>query len=981
MRTARQIPWYLIASILISLSAIALANLFAPPLKEAGSYLALALVILIPGYLAVLSLFPAAGDLDLNRRLLLSLGASLLLAGLISLILYLTPRGLQAASLATILSFLVLFLAALSYLRWSAIPRNRRFVIGAKRSYRSRRTSGRISSGFVSSRGPLLIALAAVLVLAGLALAFYHYQPGMNFLSSPKGHTDLEVTWPKSELGDSSEGQYTTLAAGRDLEARARIDNHEGIPVNYSLRLAFDNSTIFVKGLRLADNETWESMLGFVLEGQPGQQRLDLLLFKEGDSTAPCKSEHLLVDLVDDQSEDQEEMENSTNESMASSDGLPVSFEEKTKVTVLSAGGGGSSVAQVSGSAASSSSSAKSKPQSAATETEKKNATETTEYPPPAKAAVETGAVTEPTDASSGEIKAQPKASSITSEESPYPEEAESLSSSNSTNQAASKISVLPDNASGPENVSSSIFLSTNLSTSSSANLSSSAASDEQINPVPEDVNTAKNPARYGTIPGQPAEGDSIINHPPVLQSLQSSMPSPQTKGTAIIWRAEAIDPDGDRILYRFLLNGEEMKNWSRSGSWSFLTHYLPAGEYVITVQAMDGLHSPSDSFDSSLNATMVILEQNQPPILRELESDRKSPSPQGSLITWTASAADPDLDEISYRFLLDGQDMTGWMPSNSWVWNSSGVMAGDHKITVQIMDGSHASQNSFDCEMNRPYALKESTIGSPIESSAESSTPLLVSSPEDPSKPADVPAGASSTASLNQIPMFAELKPDAISPLETDAIINWTARAADPDGDELSYKFLLDGQDMTGWSSSSSWTWDTSDAPPGTHRITVLARDGKHAPTDSFDGSIDAEFTLMDKNLPPVLSSLVPDLSSPRVLGETIVWKAEAMDPDNDPILYKFQLGGKDMIRWSESNSWSWSTRGLSAGDYQITVLVRDGRHASEYSFDNSLAKSFRLKTSIDQQIDLLMSQRGFNASGDTEYSSSDIMLKVADT
>ncbi len=847
MRTARQIPWYLIASILISLSAIALANLFAPPLKEAGSYLALALVILIPGYLAVISLFPAAGDLDLNRRFLLSLGASLLLAGLISLILYFTPRGLQAASLATILSFLVLFLAALSYLRWSALPRNKRFVIGAKRSYRSRRTSGRTSSGFVSSRGPLLIALAAVLVLAGLALAFYHYQPGMNFLSSPKGYTDLEVTWPKSELDGSSEGQYTTLTAGRDLEAQARIDNHEGIPVNYSLRLAFDNSTIFVKGLRLADNETWESMLGFVLEGQPGQQRLDLLLFKEGDSTTPYKSEHLLVDLVDDQSEDQEEMENSTNESMASSDGLPVSFEEKTKVTVLSAGGGGSSVAQVSASAASSSSSAKSKPQSAATETEKKNATETAEYPPPAKAAVETGAVTVPSAASKSEIKALPKAS-IIFEESPYPEEAESLSSSNSTNQAASNLSVLPENASGPENV-------------------------------------------------------STINHPPVLQSLQSSMPSPQTKGTAIIWRAEAIDPDGDRILYRFLLNGEEMKNWSRSGSWSFLTHYLPAGEYIITVQAMDGLHSTSDSFDSSLNATMVILEQNQPPILRELESDPESPSPQGSL------------------------------------------------------------------------------IGSPTESSAESSTPPLVSSPEGPSKPADVPASASSTASLNQIPMFAELKPDAISPLEIGAIINWTAKAADPGGDELSYKFLLDGQDMTGWSSSPSWTWDTSDALPGIHRITVLARDGKHAPTDSFDGSIDAEFTLMDKNLPPVLSSLVPDLSSPRVLGETIVWKAEAMDPDNDPILYKFQLGGRDMIRWSESNSWSWSTRGLAADDYQITVLVRDGRHASEYSFDNSLAESFRLKTSIDQQIDLLMSQRGFNASGNTEYSSSDIMLKVADT
>jgi hypothetical protein len=374
----------------------------------------------------------------------------------------------------------------------------------------------------------------------------------------------------------------------------------------------------------------------------------------------------------------------------------------------------------------------------------------------------------------------------------------------------------------------------------------------------------------------------------------------------------------------------------------------------------------------------MVILEQNQPPILKGLESEPKSPSPQGSQITWTATAIDPEQDELSYRFLLDGQDATGWTPSNSWVWNSSGAVAGDHRITVQIMDGSHASQDSIDLEMNRPYTLKESTIG---ESSAESSTPPPVSSPEDPSKPADVPAGTSSATSLNQIPMFAELMPDAISPLEIGAIINWTAKAADPDGDELSYKFLLDGRDITGWSSSPSWTWDTSDAFPGIYRITVLARDGKHAPTDSFDGSIDAEFTLMDKNLPPVLSSLVPDLSSPRVLGETIVWKAEAMDPDNDPILYKFQLGGKDMIRWSESNSWSWSTRGLAADDYQITVLVRDGRHESEYSFDSSLAESFRLKTSIDQQIDQLMSQRGFNASGDTEYSSSDIMLKVADT
>jgi len=949
LRTARQIPWYLIASILISLSALTLANLIAEPLKEGGSYIALALVILVPGYLAVLFLFPAAGDLDLNRRLLLSLLASMLLAGLISLILYLTPRGLEPASLATILSFLTLSLAAAAYLRWSSLPRSRRFIIGAKRGYRGRR-----SSVLISRRNPLLIALAAVLILAGLSLAIYYYHPEMNFLSSPEGYTELDVTWPESEIDDSPAKEYTTLIAGRELEARARIENHEGNPVNYSLRLVLDNSTIFVKGLRLGDNETWDSMLGFVLTGQPGKQRLDLLLFKEGDSTTPYKSEHLLVDLIDEQSEDRDTSENSSNESAESSVSLPVSFEEATKVTILSAGGGGSSASPVSASAAASS--VKSPPKSAAKEMEQQNEEDTTENLPPAEDTVISDAVTGGSTADSSEKEAQPSAS-IISGEGISAEGTEPSPGAVPADAVESK-----ESASGPENAFApayaSIF-SSDIPSYSSEHISSTAVSGSVSNSAPAADETLKPVLEEAAPPDQLAEdepisdqstADAIKNQPPVLHSLLPDRPSPQTKGTAIIWRAEAEDPEGDRILYRFLVDGIQGRKWSKSSSWSWPTQYLDAGEYTITVQAMDGLHSPSDSCDSSLDATMIILEQNQPPILKELEVDPKSPSSQGSLITWTAKAIDPDQDELSYRFLLDGREASGWSASNSWTWNSS-EEAGDHEITVQIIDGSHAGQDSFDAELNRPYTLTESKLISPVESSA----------------------------SLNQVPMLVELVPDALSPVERGGIINWTARAIDPDGDQLLYEFLLDGHDMTGWSTSPSWIWNSSGALPGTHKITVLARDGNHASADSFDGSMDAAFTLVEKNQPPVLLSLEPDLPSPRVTGETIVWKAEARDPDDDPILYKFQLEGKDMVRWSESNSWSWSTRGLAAGDYSITVLVRDGRHASEYSSDGSLMESFSLNTAIDQQIDELMSQRGFGATGDTDYRSSDIRLKVA--
>ena len=125
MRLAWPPPGHLIASALISILALALANLSPESVKETGSLLALGLVILVPGYLIVLFRFPANRDLELSKRIILCLGLSALLAGLVSLVLMLTPRGLQPASLATILALLAIFLNAISYIRFSTQPRKR----------------------------------------------------------------------------------------------------------------------------------------------------------------------------------------------------------------------------------------------------------------------------------------------------------------------------------------------------------------------------------------------------------------------------------------------------------------------------------------------------------------------------------------------------------------------------------------------------------------------------------------------------------------------------------------------------------------------------------------------------------------------------------------------------------------------------------------------------------------------------------------
>jgi hypothetical protein len=436
-------------------------------------------------------------------------------------------------------------------------------------------------------------------------------------------------------------------------------------------------------------------------------------------------------------------------------------------------------------------------------------------------------------------------------------------------------------------------------------------------------------------------QGSAYSNRPPAIKALVPDRPSPQLPGTAIFWKAEASDEEGDKILYKYLLDGQEVRKWSKTNSWSWLSQGLPAGDYQISVLARDGKHASEDSFDSIMNASFSLSHPNQAPVLQELKSDRPSPQGSGGMVTWTASATDPDNDKIYYKFMKNDVDMTDWSSSNSWIWDTSSEKTGDYKIVVLAKDGLHASKDSFDSSLDGTFSL----------------------------------------TSPNSSPQVKELKADRSSPQAKGSIITWNAIAVDPDGDEISYKFLANDREVREWSSSNSWVWDTSSATPGEYRIKVQARDGKHALEDSFDSFKDATITIniADSNQSPALTALVSDIASPQAQGETIIWKAEAQDPEGDKILYKFQLNGRDMSRWSESASWKWSSKDLPAGDYKIRVLARDGKHASEDSFDSSMDAVFSLVSEIDQQIDQLMKKRSSEPSQQENYQSSDIQVTSA--
>jgi hypothetical protein len=87
-------------------------------------------------------------------------------------------------------------------------------------------------------------------------------------------------------------------------------------------------------------------------------------------------------------------------------------------------------------------------------------------------------------------------------------------------------------------------------------------------------------------------------NQPPTIESLTSDQSSPQKTGAITTWTAKATDPEGDEISYRFLFKGprtqgkeEVMKDWSKSGIWTWEAKEEDIGLSDIIVQVRDESH------------------------------------------------------------------------------------------------------------------------------------------------------------------------------------------------------------------------------------------------------------------------------------------------------------------------------------------------------------------------------------------------------
>ena len=166
-------------------------------------------------------------------------------------------------------------------------------------------------------------------------------------------------------------------------------------------------------------------------------------------------------------------------------------------------------------------------------------------------------------------------------------------------------------------------------------------------------------------------------------------------------------------LEYRFLVNGpgtgsvaRDMTGWQTRNSFSWRSRDQDVGASVITVQVRGGISKGAADQSTTANYTITATSPGTgtPPEITSLTPSLASPQVEQTKIDFICVATDADNDKLYYRFFLTGPGTASvkklvqdWSHKNAWQWQPQTVDVGSSTIEVQIRDGLHAAEGSYD--------------------------------------------------------------------------------------------------------------------------------------------------------------------------------------------------------------------------------------------------------------------------------------------
>ncbi len=177
-----------------------------------------------------------------------------------------------------------------------------------------------------------------------------------------------------------------------------------------------------------------------------------------------------------------------------------------------------------------------------------------------------------------------------------------------------------------------------------------------------------------------------FLNRAPIITSEPVTT---ATEDNPYSYQVEAIDPEGDTLIYSFALKPEGMSINSKDGLITWMPNNSQVGIHKVIVEISDGKQSITQSFEIE-----VVNVNNPPQIFSYFPTNLNIEINEGDSVKFEVQAKDVDLNTtLDYRWFLEeklisNSSATGNNSKSSWKYYSKYGDYGTKTVKVLISDG-----------------------------------------------------------------------------------------------------------------------------------------------------------------------------------------------------------------------------------------------------------------------------------------------------
>jgi len=366
---------------------------------------------------------------------------------------------------------------------------------------------------------------------------------------------------------------------------------------------------------------------------------------------------------------------------------------------------------------------------------------------------------------------------------------------------------------------------------------------------------------------------DLLDPSPPVSPELYID------ENQSVSFSVRVQDIYGDPVALQWFLDLAPVTGANGTGL-VFQANYTSSGRHSVKVTASNGLS------DSSLTWLVNVRDVNLPPVIRSYQPATASVG-EGSPLAFSVDAYDPDGGVLSYGWTLDGREQAE--RGASFAYLPAVGTAGYHVVRLVVADPGGKSTN-----LTWNVLVRKTNMAPVIQSFAPAADPIM----------------------------------------DEGQTLPFSIAATDPNGDPLSYEWVLDGYSV-GFGSFFNFSPDFSAA--GTWALQALVRDG------GFTVGHGWNVTVNDVNHAPLAVIDRPREGDEFLATDRIMLSGKnSSDADRDVLTYRWYDGDAPLAENATPNAT------LSRGAHRLRLVVEDGKGGRGESVVNVTVRMVRITTNI---------------------------------